>query len=68
LTLNLLKHPGSDLKLKNVLKIDENPPKTSWVFFDFKKCAKNVFKKPPKSFWFFFAEFKNVLKITKKPP
>jgi hypothetical protein len=54
----LLKNTRSCLKLKHLLKIDKKPPKTSWVFFDIEKCAKNVKKKPPKTFWFFFTEFK----------
>ena len=43
------KHPGSSLKLKNVLKIAKKPPKASWVFFDIEKCAKNFKKNHPKT-------------------
>jgi hypothetical protein len=50
--LEIAKKPPFFFKeLRNVLRIDEKPPKTSWVFFfDIEKHAKNVKKNFLKNF------------------
>ena len=49
MTQNLLKHPGSYLKLKSVLKIAKKPPYIYWVFFTELKIVLKIDEKPPGS-------------------
>ena len=63
---NLLKHPGSYLKLKNVLKIAKKPPKTSWDFFTEFKNVQKIDEKPPKTSWVFFDNEKCAKNVKKQ--
>ena len=67
-TKNLLKQPGSYLKLKIVLKITKKHPYISWVFFTELKNVLKFDEKPPETFWVFFDIEKCANHVFKKPP
>ena len=65
LAQNLLKYPGSCLKLKHLLKIANKPSVTSWVFITELVNVLKIDKKPPKTSWVFF-DIEKCAKIVKK--